>query len=60
MPAQFPQKDKKKRGYCECCGKKYEDLQTVCEMSSVCFDTIIFNVVSPEVSLIFILKYFSQ
>ncbi|NXC09862.1 DBF4A protein, partial [Orthonyx spaldingii] len=27
MPAQFPQKDKKKRGYCECCGKKYEDLQ---------------------------------
>ncbi|NXY12905.1 DBF4A protein, partial [Atrichornis clamosus] len=28
MPAQFPQKDKKKRGYCECCGKKYEDLQT--------------------------------
>ncbi|NXQ54474.1 DBF4A protein, partial [Anthoscopus minutus] len=27
MPAQFPQ-DKKKRGYCECCGKKYEDLQT--------------------------------
>ncbi|XP_041264839.1 protein DBF4 homolog A isoform X2 [Onychostruthus taczanowskii] len=27
MPAQFPQKDKK-RGYCECCGKKYEDLQT--------------------------------
>ncbi|NXQ34903.1 DBF4A protein, partial [Alaudala cheleensis] len=28
MPAQFLQKDKKKRGYCECCGKKYEDLQT--------------------------------
>ncbi|NXA71844.1 DBF4A protein, partial [Thryothorus ludovicianus] len=28
MPAQFPPKDKKKRGYCECCGKKYEDLQT--------------------------------
>ncbi|NWR00730.1 DBF4A protein, partial [Paradoxornis webbianus] len=28
MPAQLPQKDKKKRGYCECCGKKYEDLQT--------------------------------
>ncbi|NXD90085.1 DBF4A protein, partial [Chaetorhynchus papuensis] len=28
MPIQFPQKDKKKRGYCECCGKKYEDLQT--------------------------------
>ncbi|XP_041900364.1 protein DBF4 homolog A isoform X5 [Corvus kubaryi] len=28
MPVQFPQKDKKKRGYCECCGKKYEDLQT--------------------------------
>ncbi|NXC92706.1 DBF4A protein, partial [Certhia familiaris] len=28
MPAQFPQKDKKKRGYCECCGKKYEDMQT--------------------------------
>ncbi|NWV17702.1 DBF4A protein, partial [Origma solitaria] len=28
MPAQFPQKDKKRRGYCECCGKKYEDLQT--------------------------------
>ncbi|NXC84330.1 DBF4A protein, partial [Cercotrichas coryphoeus] len=28
MPAPFPQKDKKKRGYCECCGKKYEDLQT--------------------------------
>ncbi|NXV68315.1 DBF4A protein, partial [Molothrus ater] len=28
LPAQFPQKDKKKRGYCECCGKKYEDLQT--------------------------------
>ncbi|NWV14981.1 DBF4A protein, partial [Ptilonorhynchus violaceus] len=28
IPAQFPQKDKKKRGYCECCGKKYEDLQT--------------------------------
>ncbi|XP_017584727.1 PREDICTED: protein DBF4 homolog A isoform X3 [Corvus brachyrhynchos] len=27
MPVQFPQKDKKKRGYCECCGKKYEDLQ---------------------------------
>ncbi|KAM8810858.1 protein DBF4 homolog A [Eudromia elegans] len=27
-PAQLPQKDKKKRGYCECCGKKYEDLQT--------------------------------
>ncbi|XP_023776059.1 protein DBF4 homolog A isoform X3 [Cyanistes caeruleus] len=27
MPAQFPQ-DKRKRGYCECCGKKYEDLQT--------------------------------
>ncbi|NXB01594.1 DBF4A protein, partial [Cnemophilus loriae] len=27
VPAQFPQKDKKKRGYCECCGKKYEDLQ---------------------------------
>ncbi|KAM6282331.1 LOW QUALITY PROTEIN: protein DBF4 homolog A [Porphyrio hochstetteri] len=25
---QPPQKDKKKRGYCECCGKKYEDLQT--------------------------------
>ncbi|NXF03045.1 DBF4A protein, partial [Smithornis capensis] len=28
MPAQLPQKDKKKRGYCECCGKKYEDLET--------------------------------
>ncbi|NWU80024.1 DBF4A protein, partial [Onychorhynchus coronatus] len=28
MPGQLPQKDKKKRGYCECCGKKYEDLQT--------------------------------
>nr|XP_026651343.1 protein DBF4 homolog A isoform X4 [Zonotrichia albicollis] len=28
MPAPFPQKDKKRRGYCECCGKKYEDLQT--------------------------------
>ncbi|NXP18108.1 DBF4A protein, partial [Scytalopus superciliaris] len=28
MPAQLPQKDKKKGGYCECCGKKYEDLQT--------------------------------
>ncbi|NXS52580.1 DBF4A protein, partial [Brachypteracias leptosomus] len=27
-PIQLPQKDKKKRGYCECCGKKYEDLQT--------------------------------
>ncbi|KAM6142020.1 protein DBF4 homolog A [Phoenicopterus ruber ruber] len=27
-PVQLPQKDKKKRGYCECCGKKYEDLQT--------------------------------
>ncbi|NWR56808.1 DBF4A protein, partial [Bucorvus abyssinicus] len=26
-PVQLPQ-DKKKRGYCECCGKKYEDLQT--------------------------------
>uniref|UniRef100_A0A8C0BXS6 Protein DBF4 homolog A n=1 Tax=Buteo japonicus TaxID=224669 RepID=A0A8C0BXS6_9AVES len=26
-PVQLPQKDKKKRGYCECCGKKYEDLQ---------------------------------
>ncbi|XP_068260800.1 protein DBF4 homolog A isoform X1 [Nyctibius grandis] len=25
---QLPQKDKKKKGYCECCGKKYEDLQT--------------------------------
>ncbi|NWS66696.1 DBF4A protein, partial [Crotophaga sulcirostris] len=25
---QLPQKDKKKRGYCECCGKKYEDLQS--------------------------------
>ncbi|NWX73945.1 DBF4A protein, partial [Alca torda] len=28
IPVQLPQKDKKKRGYCECCGKKYEDLQT--------------------------------
>ncbi|NWW49047.1 DBF4A protein, partial [Pedionomus torquatus] len=27
-PVQLAQKDKKKRGYCECCGKKYEDLQT--------------------------------
>ncbi|XP_065687612.1 protein DBF4 homolog A isoform X2 [Patagioenas fasciata] len=27
-PVQLLQKDKKKRGYCECCGKKYEDLQT--------------------------------
>ncbi|XP_068790816.1 protein DBF4 homolog A isoform X2 [Struthio camelus] len=27
-PVQLPQRDKKKRGYCECCGKKYEDLQT--------------------------------
>ncbi|NXJ96771.1 DBF4A protein, partial [Corythaixoides concolor] len=27
-PVQVPQKDKRKRGYCECCGKKYEDLQT--------------------------------
>ncbi|KGL84066.1 Protein DBF4 A [Tinamus guttatus] len=27
-PVQLPQKDKKKRGYCECCGKKYEDLQS--------------------------------
>ncbi|XP_030302042.1 protein DBF4 homolog A isoform X1 [Calypte anna] len=27
-PLHLPQKDKKKRGYCECCGKKYEDLQT--------------------------------
>ncbi|KAM9288071.1 protein DBF4 homolog A isoform 2-T2 [Cariama cristata] len=27
-PVQLPQKDKKKRGYCECCGEKYEDLQT--------------------------------
>ncbi|NWX17927.1 DBF4A protein, partial [Aegotheles bennettii] len=26
-PVQLAQKDKKKRGYCECCGKKYEDLQ---------------------------------
>uniref|UniRef100_A0A8C2Y7T3 Protein DBF4 homolog A n=1 Tax=Coturnix japonica TaxID=93934 RepID=A0A8C2Y7T3_COTJA len=25
---QLHQKDKKRRGYCECCGKKYEDLQT--------------------------------
>ncbi|NXG45999.1 DBF4A protein, partial [Psilopogon haemacephalus] len=27
-PLHLPQKDKKKRGYCECCGKKYEDLNT--------------------------------
>ncbi|NXP81373.1 DBF4A protein, partial [Ramphastos sulfuratus] len=27
-PLHLPQKDKKKRGYCECCGKKYEDLYT--------------------------------
>ncbi|NXN07695.1 DBF4A protein, partial [Indicator maculatus] len=27
-PLHLPQKDKKKRGYCECCGKKYEDLHT--------------------------------
>ncbi|NWI08302.1 DBF4A protein, partial [Crypturellus soui] len=27
-PVQLPQKDKKKKGYCECCGKKYEDLQS--------------------------------
>ncbi|NXI44821.1 DBF4A protein, partial [Galbula dea] len=27
-PVPLLQKDKKKRGYCECCGKKYEDLQT--------------------------------
>ncbi|KAM6421879.1 protein DBF4 homolog A [Rhynochetos jubatus] len=27
-PVQLPQKDKRRRGYCECCGKKYEDLQT--------------------------------
>ncbi|XP_068529986.1 protein DBF4 homolog A isoform X3 [Anas acuta] len=27
-PVQLPQKDKKRKGYCECCGKKYEDLQT--------------------------------
>uniref|UniRef100_A0A8C9FC28 Protein DBF4 homolog A n=1 Tax=Pavo cristatus TaxID=9049 RepID=A0A8C9FC28_PAVCR len=27
-PVQLHQKDKKRRGYCECCGKKYEDLQT--------------------------------
>lgn len=40
-PVQLPQ-DKKKRGYCECCEKKYEDLQTVCEMSNICFNTVIF------------------
>ncbi|XP_021243196.1 protein DBF4 homolog A isoform X2 [Numida meleagris] len=28
IPVQLHQKDKKRRGYCECCGKKYEDLQT--------------------------------
>ncbi|KAM9165879.1 protein DBF4 homolog A isoform 1-T3 [Pangshura tecta] len=27
-PVQLPLKDKKKRGYCECCMKKYDDLQT--------------------------------
>nr|XP_006119540.1 protein DBF4 homolog A [Pelodiscus sinensis] len=27
-PIQLPPKDKKKKGYCECCMKKYEDLQT--------------------------------
>ncbi|NXX42978.1 DBF4A protein, partial [Tricholaema leucomelas] len=27
-PLHLPQKDKKRRGYCECCGKKYEDLHT--------------------------------
>uniref|UniRef100_A0A8D0H3K8 Protein DBF4 homolog A n=1 Tax=Sphenodon punctatus TaxID=8508 RepID=A0A8D0H3K8_SPHPU len=27
VPVQLPQKDKKKKGYCECCLKKYEDLQ---------------------------------
>ncbi|XP_074840876.1 protein DBF4 homolog A isoform X2 [Carettochelys insculpta] len=27
-PVQLPLKDKKKRGYCECCMKKYEDLQS--------------------------------
>ncbi|XP_067418353.1 protein DBF4 homolog A isoform X2 [Emydura macquarii macquarii] len=26
-PVQLPLKDKKKKGYCECCMKKYEDLQ---------------------------------
>ncbi|KFQ19446.1 Protein DBF4 A, partial [Mesitornis unicolor] len=31
-PVQVPQKDKKRRGYCECCGKKYEDLQTHLEI----------------------------
>ncbi|NXF20526.1 DBF4A protein, partial [Rhodinocichla rosea] len=37
MPAQFPQKDKKKRGYCECCGKKYEDLQTCVATLNISF-----------------------
>uniref|UniRef100_A0A8C8SE97 Protein DBF4 homolog A n=1 Tax=Pelusios castaneus TaxID=367368 RepID=A0A8C8SE97_9SAUR len=27
-PVQLPLKDKKKKGYCECCVKKYDDLQT--------------------------------
>lgn len=27
-PVQLPLKDKKKKGYCECCMKKYDDLQT--------------------------------
>ncbi|XP_007066787.2 protein DBF4 homolog A isoform X1 [Chelonia mydas] len=27
-PVQLPLKDKKKKGYCECCMRKYEDLQT--------------------------------
>ncbi|KYO26625.1 DBF4-like protein A isoform C [Alligator mississippiensis] len=28
IPVQLPLKDKRKRGYCECCVKKFEDLQT--------------------------------
>ncbi|XP_015279623.1 PREDICTED: protein DBF4 homolog A [Gekko japonicus] len=28
FPAQLPAKNKKRKGYCECCMKKYDDLQT--------------------------------
>uniref|UniRef100_A0A8C8SAG0 DBF4 zinc finger n=1 Tax=Pelusios castaneus TaxID=367368 RepID=A0A8C8SAG0_9SAUR len=42
-PVQLPLKDKKKKGYCECCVKKYDDLQTVsvkqrnCAFNPVCY-----------------------
>lgn len=55
IPTQLQLKEKKKKGYCECCLQKYEDLETVCMILCLGFD--IFKAMNRYLIVVITLNY---